>query len=86
MVAAMLELPSGTVISTVELIDRTFGRGKWNFDIEQLSRLAINLPPAARKAGMRIGSPYKEPVVIGLPFVFPMIIRHRKSRKASAGQ
>ena len=81
LVDTMFELPSGTVISTVALVNKTYGEENWDIDTERLFQLAIDLPPFARKAGIRIGSPYKEPVEIGLPFVCPMIIRHGKSRK-----
>ncbi len=77
----MFELPNGTVISTVELVSKTFGEDH-GFSIDQLFRLAIDLPSFARKAGIRLGNPYREPVEIGLPFVCKMIIRHGKSRKS----
>ena len=80
MIDTMFELPSGTVISTVGLLDKIFGKQGWDFDTNQLFQLAIDLPPMARKAGIRIGSPYKEPCEIGMPFVAEMIIRHRKTR------
>ena len=70
------------IISTVELVNKTFGEGKRKIDNEQLFLLAIDLPPFARKAGIRLGNPYKGPVEIGLPFVGEMIIRHGKSRKS----
>ena len=76
LIDAMFELPSGTVISTVGLLDKIFGKQEWDFDTNQLLQLAIDLPPKARKAGIRIGSPYKKPCEIGMPFVAEMIIRH----------
>ncbi len=77
----MFELPNGTVISTVELVNKTFGEDH-GFSIDQLFLLAIDLPPFARKAGIRLGNPYKGQVEIGLPFVGEMIILHGKSRKS----
>ena len=59
LIDAMFELPSGTVISTVELLDKIFGKQEWDFDTNQLLQLAIDLPPKARKAGIRISSPYR---------------------------
>ena len=83
LVATMLELPSGTQISTIELVRRTFGEDH-KFSTDQLMRLSFDVRKAARKAGMRIGSPYKEPIEMGLPFIYDMIIRHGKSRKSPA--
>lgn len=79
LVGAMFELPSGTQISTVDLVGKTFGEMGGNFSIDQLFRLAMDLPKAARSAGIRIGRPDGEPCEQGLPFVFDMIIRHGRS-------
>ena len=79
LVGAMFELPSGTQISTVDLVGKTFGERGGNFSIDQLFRLAVDLPKAARSAGIRIGRPDGEPSERGLPFVFDMIIRHGRS-------
>ena len=49
----MFELLNGTIISTVALFNKTFGEGKWKIDTGRLSRLAIDLPPFARKAGIQ---------------------------------
>ena len=81
LVAAMLELPSGTEISTIELVRRTFGDDH-KFSVDQLIQLDFDVRRAARKAGMRIGNPNKEPVQGGLPFVYDMIIRHGKDAPA----
>ena len=85
LVAAMLELPSGTEISTIELAVRTSGDDH-KFSVDQLIQLDFDVRRAARKAGMRIGDPNKEPVQGGLPFVYDMIIRHGESRNSSVGQ
>ena len=85
LVATMLELQSGTEISTIELVVKTFGENH-GFSTDQLMQLPFDVMKAARKAGIRIGSPYKEPVVIGPPFVCRMIIRHGKSRKSPAAR
>ena len=80
LVATMLELPSGTEISTIGLVRKTFGENH-GFSIDQLFQLAFDVRIAARKAGVRIGNPYKEPIEAGLPFVYDMIIRHGRSAR-----
>lgn len=76
LVTEMLALPSGTRISTAELVRRVYGDAR-KFNIDQLIQLSFDLRPAGRKAGIRFGDPYKEPVEIGLPFVGEFVIRHK---------
>ena len=78
----------GNIISRtvkVKLVRRTFGDDH-KFIVDQLIQLDFDVRRAARKAGMRIGNPNKEPAQGGLPFVYDMIIRHGESRNSSVGQ
>ena len=85
LVTTMLELPSGTEISTIGLVEKTFGENH-GFSFDQLTQLAFDVRIAARKAGVRIGNPYKEPIEAGMPFVYDMIIPHGESQKNATAE
>ena len=91
-VAKLKELPEGTETSTSQLVEMIYGKmdftereydyGAVAFSFEEYFEVDAQVRRQAKKAGLFLdGSPWED-TVMGLPFHYPYLVKHKGGKRS----